>query len=100
MYVNTPPPTHPHTQAVLDQFKRVLERFMPQDSGAGDDADMGGDAAAADGGAAAGGGGGGGDGAAAASDADSEEEGEQLSICVRLCLCVFVCERGVLGAAV
>jgi hypothetical protein len=55
----------------MEQFKRVLERFMPQDS-----AGVEGDAAdAAEGGAAAAGEGGG-DAAAAASDADSDEEGE------------------------
>jgi hypothetical protein len=62
----------------MEQFKRVLERFMPQDTGSEE-----GDAAeAADGGAAAAAAGaGGGDAAAAAvvSDADSDEEGEPHS---------------------
>lgn len=64
----------------MEQFKRVLERFMPQDTGSeeGDAAD------AADGEAAAAAGAGGGDAAAAgaASDADSDKEGERHS-CIR-----------------
>ena len=58
-------------QAVMEQFRRVLERFMPAEPGSeeGDGADAGdGDAAAAGGGEAA--------AAGAASDADSDEEGE------------------------
>lgn len=56
----------------MEQFKRVLDRFMPQDTGSEE-----GDAAeAADREAAAGGGAGEAAAAGAASDADSDEEGE------------------------
>jgi len=62
-----------YTQEVMEQFKRVLERFMPQDEA--DDSEQTADAAGgrdAAGAAAA-------DGAGPApSDADSDEQGEQM----------------------
>jgi hypothetical protein len=61
----------------MEQFKRVLERFMPAEPGSeeGDAADAAdGDAAARGGGEAA--------AAGAASDADSDEDGECVCVCV------------------
>jgi hypothetical protein len=81
-------------QAVMEQFKRVLERFMPAEPGSeeGDAADAAdGDAAARGAGEAA--------AAGAASDADSDEDGECVYLCVStlgvlVCVCGCVCVGG------
>jgi hypothetical protein len=62
----------------MEQFRRVLERFMPQDTGSEEGDGEGGDGGD---GAAAGGDGEGAGAAAGGSDADSDEEGEVLRLC-------------------